>query len=176
MKSLAYCLIAILAIGVAACKKSSAAADDPAPAPLVDLTQLVGRWQIKKDEIRVYSIPGNNLLKDTVFKISSTPPPYYLLYTTTGMAYQLSAPYAVPGTTRLVTDTLTASAYTVSGSTITLTDVSSGIVQNVTIQALNAITLQNLTIFNATPDYGWNLNLSTTYQYNNYETYTKVVN
>ena len=177
MKSLAYCLIAIFAIGFAACKKSSTAGDDTAaPTPAVDLSQLVGRWAIKKDEIRVYSLTGNTLLKDSVLKISNTQPPYYLLYSTNGMAYQLSAPYAVPGTTRLVTDTLNASQYTVSGTTITLTDVNSGMVQNVTIQALNATTLQNLTIFNATPDYGWNLDLNTTYQYNYYEAYTKVNN
>jgi hypothetical protein len=176
MKNVAYCFLFVMAIASAACKKGSNATDDPAPTPLVDLTQLVGRWAIKKVEIRVYPRTGSTMLKDSVFKISNTKPPYYLLYSTTGMAYQLSAPYAVPGTTRLVTDTLTASAYTVSGSTITLTDINSGAIQNITIQTLNAITMQNLTIFNATPDYGWGLDLNTTYRYNNYETYSKLNN
>ncbi len=125
---------------------------------------IVGKWLAYQRHTLVYSIEGNNLLKDTIvnYDAANNPNWWFEIYEADGNAFVTGKPYTQFNV--LKADTTAFLTYAINGSNLSLKPKSGG---SETKSILN-ITEANLTlgkVYNGLPRLGWGFDLRTEYNF-----------
>ncbi len=125
---------------------------------------IVGKWLVYQRHTMVYSVEGNNLLKDTIvnYDAANNTNWWFEIYESNGEAFVTGKPYTQ--TNVLKADTTAFLNYTIAGSSLNLKPKSGG---SETKSILNLtekeMVLEN--VYNSLPRFNWGLDLRTEYNF-----------
>ncbi|PTR00032.1 hypothetical protein C8P68_102863 [Mucilaginibacter yixingensis] len=171
MKNLIKATLAVAAIALMfACNKKN----DPSDQTNNTNTSLVGKWLVVKENIKVYSLANNDLLKDSIrdYTISyNALIAWSEIYKADGRAYVTGHPYTKSGKT--VVDTSAYLKYTFNNNVLMQSNTDGTNPTTCQVSRLDDKQLEYTVTSNRPPDSGWGLNTSNTYKYVSIYTYTR---
>jgi hypothetical protein len=162
-------LVPILACAIFSCKK-----DELANAKAQYAKLIVGNWKSNQQNIKVYDLATNQLLKDSTVNFTGVfaGKSWYEIYSEDGNAYVTSLPTIKPSAKVATIDTTSYLNYTVFGANLNLK-------QNIggnTIKPILTLTVSDMGLQNTyvgTLNTGWGLEVNTNYKIVEADYYTR---